>query len=286
MNVTETKTGGLVFAAIAPHGGDTIAEIAPDPEVMARTRMAMEELGRRCDAARPDTIVVLNPHGLIVQGAVSIGMTERAAGMLGDPPRSVSVLFDTDLELAKLIDEEADENKLPLVRLVGEKEKAKALLPLDWGALVPLWFVAQPLTPQPKVVILAPDRSLPRETLVRFGVSIARAAEASGKRVALIASCDQGHAHAEDGPYGFDPASAKHDLMMCEAIALEQLDTLLEWPEDFLEEAKVDAYWQTIMLLGALGHTPMHGELLSYEVPTYFGMIVAAYSPSEDAASG
>jgi aromatic ring-opening dioxygenase LigB subunit len=46
-----------------------------------------------------------------------------------------------------------------------------------------------------------------------------------------------------------------------------------------METAKVDAYWQTIILAGALGHTPMQGELLSYEAPTYFGMAVAAYEP-------
>jgi aromatic ring-opening dioxygenase LigB subunit len=46
-----------------------------------------------------------------------------------------------------------------------------------------------------------------------------------------------------------------------------------------METAKVDAYWQTLILMGALGHTPMKPDLLSYEVPTYFGMIVAAYEP-------
>ena len=34
------------------------------------------------------------------------------------------------------------------------------------------------------------------------------------------------------------------------------------------------------MLAGALGHTPMRGELLSYEAPTYFGMAVAVYEPT------
>jgi aromatic ring-opening dioxygenase LigB subunit len=116
--------------------------------------------------------------------------------------------------------------------------------------------------------------------LVRCGVAIARAAEVSGKRVALLASCDQGHAHLLDGPYGFDPASAEHDAMMCEAIIENDLPRLIDWPEEFLETAKVDAYWQTIILAGALGHTPMRGELLSYEAPTYFGMAVAAYEPS------
>ena len=149
----------------------------------------------------------------------------------------------------------------------------------DWGALVPLWFLAQPMTPQPKIVVLAPDRSLTRETLVRFGVAIARASEASGKRVALIASCDQGHAHDANGPYGFDPASRVHDEAMTEAIANDELPRLLEWDNDFLEAAKVDAYWQTLILAGALGHTPMTPNLLSYEAPTYFGMAVAAYQP-------
>jgi len=66
---------------------------------------------------------------------------------------------------------------------------------------------------------------------------------------------------------------------MCEAIASNTLENLFEWPPSFLEAAKVDAYWQTLMLMGALGHTPMTGELLSYECPTYFGMAVAAYQP-------
>jgi aromatic ring-opening dioxygenase LigB subunit len=33
------------------------------------------------------------------------------------------------------------------------------------------------------------------------------------------------------------------------------------------------------MLAGALKHTPMQGEVLSYEAPTYYGMIVAAFEP-------
>jgi aromatic ring-opening dioxygenase LigB subunit len=33
------------------------------------------------------------------------------------------------------------------------------------------------------------------------------------------------------------------------------------------------------MLGGALDVTPMNGELLSYEAPTYYGMLVAAWVP-------
>lgn len=271
----------LVFAAIAPHGGDILEEIAPDPNVMATTRAGMMELGRRFAAARPETVIVLTPHGLMVSGAISLGATKTAAGILGEyPPRQVRASYDIDLDLVTALSNEASKLNVPLARLVGEKDGGKAVLPLDWGAFIPLWYTGYRQAPKPHIVVMAPDRTLPREALVRCGVAIARAAEESGKRVALLASCDQGHAHTLDGPYGFDPASAEHDAMMCEAIIENDLPRLIDWPEEFLETAKVDAYWQTIILAGALGHTPMRGELLSYEAPTYFGMAVAAYEPS------
>lgn len=279
--VTMRETdGGLVFAAIAPHGGAVIPELAERPDRMAQTRAAMRELGRRCARARPDTLVVLNPHGLMVEGAISLGDTPGAAGALGErPPARVSAVFETDRQLAAFIAEEAARQNVPIARLVSEEKDA--LLPLDWGALVPLWFLGHPLRPRPKVVVLAPDRGLPRETLVRCGLAIARAAKVAGRRVALVASCDQGHAHDPDGPYGFDPAARAHDEAMCRAVAEDDLAGLLDWENEFLEAAKVDAFWQTIMLAGALGHTPMIPDLISYEAPTYFGMLVAAYAPRQ-----
>ncbi|MDX1933322.1 MAG: hypothetical protein SFU56_12005 [Capsulimonadales bacterium] len=277
----------LVFCAIAPHGGDIIPQIADDPTVMEQTRTAMKELGRRFLAARPDTVVVATPHGIIVEGAVTISATRHAAGILGDPnAKYVKAAFDVDLEWTRLLEEEMAFQSLPFLRLVGESKRQEAILPLDWGALVPLWFTAHPMRPRPRVVILGPDRSLSREALVRCGVAIARASTASGKRVAFIASCDLGHAHDASGPYGFDETAAEHDRAFCAAIVQDRLPDLLTWPDELTESAKVDSYWQTLMLMGALGHTPMRGELLSYECPTYFGMAVASYEPVEGEADG
>lgn len=270
----------LVFGAIAPHGGDILEEIADDPGVMALTRTAMQHLGRRFAAARIDTVVVLTPHGMIPDGAISVGATRIAAGILGDPDgRHIQAAFGTDEEFVAGLRLACD-GRIPLAALVGQEEGEQAVLPLDWGALIPLWFTARAHPePQPKVVVCAPDRRLPRETLVRFGVAIAEVAETTERRVALIASCDQGHAHDPEGPYGYDPMSVEHDRAMVAAIENDDLPSLVEWPEEFLEAAKVDAYWQTLILAGALGVVPMRAKLLSYEAPTYFGMAVAAYTP-------
>ena len=41
--------------------------------------------------------------------------------------------------------------------------------------------------------------------------------------------------------------------------------------------AKADSFWQLLMLHGAIGDG-FEVELLSYEVPTYFGMLTASFT--------
>lgn len=269
----------LVFGAITPHGSEIVPQLADDPKLMEKTRDAMREVGRRFLDSQPETVIVLDPHAdFMVPHAICIGATFRAVGVLGDPAaRHIQAEFDCDYHFVEAFFS-ANAERLPLIRAVGRDEGRNALLPLSWGALIPLWFTAHTQRhARPKIVVVAPSRLLPREILVQFGVELARAAAASPKRIALIASCDQGHAHDPDGPYGFDPASAEHDLLMCDAIISEDLGSLLDWAPEFLTAAKVDAYWQTIILAGALSVTPLRAELLSYEAPTYFGMAVATY---------
>ena len=73
--------------------------------------------------------------------------------------------------------------------------------------------------------------------------------------------------------------NAVTDGMIQNIIKEGDLDKLLQVDLDFADRAKVDGLWQVITLAGALHHTPMQGELLSYQVPSYFGMLVAAYEP-------
>jgi aromatic ring-opening dioxygenase LigB subunit len=66
-----------------------------------------------------------------------------------------------------------------------------------------------------------------------------------------------------------------------ELVGTERLGDLLGFDADFIERAKADSFWQLLMLHGALGAADgrWRSELLSYEAPTYFGMLCAAYEP-------
>lgn len=277
---------GLVFACIAPHGSEVIEELAGDRAAMtAATREAMQELGRRMTAARPDTVVVLTPHGVRVSGAVCVMATERAFGELESESTGgrVQVEMAVDTQLAFRISEQATRGHgVPVATAIyGASGGDGCYTPLDWGAVVPLWFLGARWPDQPNLVSITPSRSLTLRQLYNFGISIAEASVEMGRRAALVASADWGHAHDPEGPYGFDPASAEFDAMVAKIVKEGNLDRMLAVDLDFADRAKVDGLWQAVILAGALRHTPMRGELLSYEVPSYFGMLVASYEPGE-----
>jgi aromatic ring-opening dioxygenase LigB subunit len=133
---------------------------------------------------------------------------------------------------------------------------------MDWGVLVPLWFMGGRSEPQVPAVVVSPARDRPLEEHVRVGAAVAGAA--TTKRVAVIASADHGHAHSDDGPYGFDPAAAEYDERVVELVRAGDLARLLELDGDLVRRAAADSYWQLLMLHGALGDG-WRAELLSYE---------------------
>jgi aromatic ring-opening dioxygenase LigB subunit len=260
-----------------------IEELAGEtPERMAATRAAMEELGRRMEAARPESVVVITPHGVRVAGAVCVMATERGIGVLEDNNGGrvqVDMAMDAEFGL-QIAEHTARLYKVPTVTAIyGASSGDGCYTPLDWGAVVPLWFLGARWETPPTLVSITPSRAPTLKQLYDFGTGLAEVAFETERRVALVASADWGHAYDETGPYGYDPASAEFDAMVVDAVHSGTLDKLLDADLEFANQAKVDGLWQTVMLAGALQHTPMRGELLSFEVPSYFGMLVAAYEP-------
>jgi aromatic ring-opening dioxygenase LigB subunit len=150
---------------------------------------------------------------------------------------------------------------------------------MDWGVLIPVWAMGGRHEPPVPVVVVSPARDRPLEEHVRAGRALGRAVEASGKRVALIASADHGHAHDASGPYGFDPAAAEYDARVVELVRQNRLGGLLDLDPAFVDAAKADSWWQLLMLHGALDDG-WSADFLSYEASTYFGMLCAAFAPN------
>jgi aromatic ring-opening dioxygenase LigB subunit len=239
----------IVFGAIAPHG-----DVDADPEL----RAAMEELGRRCDAAEPETAIVLTPHNVHVERHFAV-VTAAKVGK-----------WEVDRETAHRI-LEAD---FPILGVsFGGNDPMQAEMPIDWGTEVPLQFVRAR-----RVVVVCPARDRPLEEHIRLGEAIA----ALPGRHALIASADHAHAHGAEGPYGFDPAAAVYDARLLDTLGSDRID-FLPLAED-VDAAKADSLWQLLMLQGAMG-VDARADVLAYAAPTYYGMAVAEVTGSSPQAA-
>ncbi|HEV2250002.1 MAG TPA: extradiol ring-cleavage dioxygenase [Candidatus Limnocylindria bacterium] len=270
-----------MYGCIAPHGGLAIAEAcAPEQlELAAVTRRGMEELGRRFERAKPEVAVVLTPHNVHVDGAMAVITSGTVAGALEGHP-GVALRSAVDRALALAIRDAITADGIPVAGVsYGANDAAAASFPMDWAVLVPLWFMGGRSDPPIRTVVVAPARDLPYELHVAAGRAIANAATASGQRVAVIASCDHGHGHDANGPYGFTPKSREFDDQVVEIVKRDDLGALLTLDPTLPVEAKADSYWQLLMLHGALAGARWKGEFLSYEAPTYFGMLCASYEP-------
>ncbi|HZS29894.1 MAG TPA: hypothetical protein VFA37_01405 [Gaiellaceae bacterium] len=230
----------LVFGCIAPHG-----DVDLDPSL----RPAMEELGRRAAATRPDVAVVVTPHSVHVEGHYAVVIS----GKVGE--------HETDRATADAL----LACGLPILGVsYGGNDPATAEFPLDWGAEIPLEFVKAP-----KVVVVSPARDRPLEEHLELGKAIA----ALPGRVALIASADHGHAHTPNGIYGYHPAAAEYDALLQEIVASDRLDFFPLAP--LAEDGKADSLWQLVILQGAVGDRAS-ADVLAYAAPTYYGMLVAS----------
>ncbi|HMM42049.1 MAG TPA: aromatic ring-opening dioxygenase subunit LigB [Thermomicrobiales bacterium] len=288
----------IVVGAVAPHGFPIIPELSEDAEGGLKTRASMQQMQRDFAAAKPDVVVIATPHGFRVNGFISIADCARGAGtmVLGDRKLEMNVPFD--LTLADAIVERARAANVPVVQVgYGGSNRNQSIMPMDWGTMTPLWFAGQdrdlegkghvlaslfdglPEDQGPATVVVQPSRLLPKETNIAFGRAVAEAAQADERRIAFIASCDWAHRHDANHPNGYHPDAKRVDDAVVQAIKDDDIPGLLKLDDETISNAAIDGLWQLLMLEGVKQVAPLKGTFLSYEAPTYYGMIVATYAP-------
>src|SRR5919202_1118848 len=234
----EASMGGIVFGAIAPHGHLAIPEAcnAEERGLATATQEAMAELGQRFAAARPDATILFTPHNVHVEGHLAVLVAGQLKGSLSDwTEAKIELHCPTDRDLARGALDALRDAGIPAIGVsYGGNDAAQATAPMDWGALIPLWFMGGRAEPQVPVVVISPAH---------------------------------GHAHREDGPYGFDPAAAEYDGRVADLVRADRLGELLDLRPGLVAAAKADSYWQMLMLHGALSAARggWRGGVLSYE---------------------
>ncbi|QXJ35592.1 DODA-type extradiol aromatic ring-opening family dioxygenase [Saccharolobus shibatae] len=253
----------ISFILVAPHGDEIID---PKEEKLSLLNKAMREAASLVEA---DEYIVITPHNIRIDDHMAVILTQYAEGKLGKIKRK----YLCDRGLAYEIYERAKGKGLPVVGVnFGALEGKESKIALDWGSLIPLYFLKRR-----RIVLLTPARGVKREILREFGVVIGEALRDHRKRIGVIVSADHAHTHDPKGPYGYSEYAVVYDSMIVDIFKNERFEDLMKIDDKVVSEAKPDSYWQLLIMLGILESScnRYSVKMMVYQVPSYFGMMVA-----------
>jgi AmmeMemoRadiSam system protein A len=233
-----------------------------------RTIDALEEAASRLAQRRPETAIVISPHGPLRRNAFGILTAPACSGTFaqwGAP--EVTFAFENDPEAVDAIRAECAQAGVPLEPLADWREG------LDWGCTVPLYYLRSSLG-DARLVPMTISFLPPRQHFA-LGQAVGRAVHKLNRRVAIIASADLSHALTESAPHGYDPMGAVFDERLREALAAWDVNAVLDMDEGFRHHAAEDAVPSVSFLMGALDGLEARPEVLSYEGPFGVGYLVA-----------
>lgn len=259
----------LTFAAITPHPPILIPNIGREnTKRIKKTAEAMEKLEKILFDSKPDTIIIISPHGALLPDAFSINLNPEYASNLeefGD--FATKVKFKTNTALAFRIKELMEDRNIPLSLTSNEF--------LDHGAVIPLYFLTKRL---PGVSILPIGYSLlDFKTNFNFGDILKEIVLNERKRIAVIASGDLSHHLTKDAPAGYSPRGKEFDDKLVELITNKNTAGILKLDPDLVEKAGECGLRSILILLGLLERINYTPEILSYEGPFGVGYLVANF---------
>lgn len=268
--------GRIIGAYIFPHPPIIVPEVGKGEEKDAgKTIDAAIKVSEEIKNKKPTTIIVTTPHAPAFEDYMRISDDKVLKGSFkrfGRP--DVKLSFDNNLSLVQSIVSHAAEEGIQAGGVDGATASKYGLSSeLDWGALVPLYYITKEYKDFKVVHISISYLSL--EELYRFGMSIGKAVEASDENVVFIASGDLSHKLSHDGPYGYSEEGKRFDQLIVNSIRENNVDALLNIDDDFCERAGQCGLRSFIIMYGALDGYRLKPEVYSYEAPFGVGYCIA-----------
>lgn len=260
--------GKILGAYIMPHPPVIVPEIGRGKEKeISETIDSMIRVAEEVSELKPDTIIMVGPHGALFRDAVSIMGGEILKGDFRQfGAKEVGISKENDIRTAEEIDAAAWEQGLPSVLLDDDRlEIYQINRELEHDILVPLYFIEKKY--QNYQLVAINYGLIPREKLYKFGMTIKNVIEELNKNVVIIASGDLSHKLTKDAPAGYNESGAEFDKTLTHYLLDNDTESILSIGGSFAEEAGECGLRSIDILLGTLDGSDFKTEKLSYEGP-------------------
>lgn len=265
-----------------PHPPIVIPEVGKGEESKIKeTYDACFQVAKEVSKIKPDTIIIVTPHGPLFSDAVSISADHQIQGDLskfGAP--EVELNLEIDQSLVDKIIGYSEREDIAVADITKSSAKRYGIqYELDHGSIVPLYFINQKFSDY-KIVHITYGM-LPKIQLYQLGMLIQKAVEDSDKNAVLIASGDLSHKLASKGPYEYSPYGEKFDKEIISLLEKGDVLGVLNMDPTMVEEAGECGLRSYYIMLGAMQGYDIKGNLLSYEGTFGVGYSVMSFSIQE-----
>lgn len=266
-----------------PHPPIIIEEVGKGEEKKAiNTINACESIGKEIESLKPDTIIIITPHGPLFSDALSISTSSSIEGDMGSFNASeVKFHINIDTELTDLIRKKSIEKDIILVPIDDISIKQYGISSeLDHGSMVPLYFVNKYYKEYQLIHITY--GLLSKVKLYEFGVAIKEAVKELENNAVIISSGDLSHRLSEESPYGFNEYGANFDKEILELLKQGDVLGVFNIDKKLIKGAGECGLRSFYILTGTMDGLQLEGNLLSYEAPFGIGYGVMRFNTRED----
>lgn len=260
----------VVFSAISPHSPLLIPRIGKkNLKYLNKTLYSLRYLEQELYASKPDTLIIVTPHGYIIQDAFNINLSNQYIGQFHD--------FG---DHATTINFQGDSMVIQMIRAGNESTYFKddnpyvltSISKVDWGVSVPLYYLLQHLKNLPIIPIHVSH--LPLEAHYHFGEFLRKKINKINKRFALIASADLSHSRKKNKNSILSDKEIHFDKKILSNLQNKNINYFLSKDKELLKYPSICGLSSIMILLGIMQGSEYHCQLLSYEYPFGVGYSV------------
>ena len=251
---------------IMPHAPILISKIGKGKELsVKKTYDACDFIAREISYSKPNVIIMITSHGIILNDAITISCEENIYGNF-EKFRAPDIKFEEKIEV-NLSNEILKEAKKQNISIIGTNSSLlkdnNLLYELDHGSMVPLSFINKYY--EDYEIIHISYGLISKYQLYKLGMCIERVFNRSEKSCVILASGDLSHKLSEDGPYGFSPYGKEFDTEIVKKLSECDVEGIFSMNNILINEATQCGLRCFYVLLGAMDNHAIKGELLSYE---------------------
>lgn len=279
--------GKILGHFIMPHPPIVVSEVGKGEENEALSTIeACSKVANEINSLKPDTIIIITPHGPVFRDAIAISDGSYISGNLGNfNAEEVQFNLNINKSLSENIVSYAYGIGVPVVSINEESAGRFDIdYELDHGAMVPLYFVNKKYDNYKLVHITY--GFLSEVELYKFGIAIKQAVELSNTNTVIIASGDLSHKVTDAAPYGYSPHGKAFDEEILNHLKNGEVLDVFKMDKNIIECAGECGLRAFYILLGSMDGYSIKGEVLSYEAPFGIGYGVMRFAVSKGNAEG